>query len=63
MCLAFVKDPDVGVTGRALRPEFLSETPAFPFASQLAADLRAGVQDRGLSGGAPFEQSETATPR
>jgi hypothetical protein len=63
MCLAFEKDPDVGVTGRALRPEFLSETPAFPFASQLAADLRAGVQDRGLSGGAPFEQSETATPR
>jgi hypothetical protein len=63
MCLAFEKDPDLGVAGRALRPEFLSETPAFPFASQLAADLRAGVRDRDVRAGAPFEQSETATPR
>ena len=46
MCLAFEKDPDLGAAGRPLRPEFLSETPAFPFASRLAADLRAGVRDR-----------------
>lgn len=63
ICLAFEQDPDLGVAGRALRPEFLSETPAFPFASRLATDLRAGVRDGDLGAVAPFEQSETATPR
>ncbi len=63
MCLAFENDPDLGVAGRPLRPEFLSETLAFPFASQLAADLRAGERERNLSDGTPSEQSETATPR
>lgn len=63
MCLAFEKDPDLGLAGRALRPEFLSETPAFPFASQLATDLRAGVRDGELGTRASFERRENATPR
>jgi hypothetical protein len=62
LCLAFEQDPDLGVAGRALRPGFLSDTPAFPFASRLATDLRAGVPGRDVSVGTPVEQSESATP-
>jgi hypothetical protein len=63
MCLALEQDPDLGLRGRALRPEFLSETPAFPFASRLATDLRAGIRDGAPGTGGPFERSESATPR
>jgi hypothetical protein len=63
MCLALEQDPDLGLRGRALRPEFLSETPAFPFASRVAADLRAGIRDGEPGAGRPFERSESATPR
>ena len=59
MCRAFEQDPDIGAAGRALRPEFLSETPAFPFASRLATDLGAGVDRRDPGAAAPFEQPET----
>jgi hypothetical protein len=42
MRLAFERDPEIGAAGRAFHPEFLADTPAFPFADRLAADLSAG---------------------
>jgi hypothetical protein len=42
MRLAFERDPEIGAAGRAFHPDFLADTPAFPFADRLAADLSAG---------------------
>jgi hypothetical protein len=42
-CARFEADPDVGDRGRALRPEYLSDDPPFPFAAEVAARLRTGV--------------------
>ncbi|MEO8436826.1 MAG: hypothetical protein ABI562_00100 [Chloroflexota bacterium] len=41
LCRRFETDPETGATGRPLRPEFTSEGPLFPFASELAAALGA----------------------
>jgi hypothetical protein len=53
----FEADRAIGDRGRALRPDFASDAPAFPFADRLAAELRAGAQPvRGatpLSAGRP----------
>ena len=43
-CRQFEADPDIGDAGRSGRPEFTSDAPQFPFAAQLAAELRAGVE-------------------
>jgi len=50
LCRRFEADPDVGAKGRSSRPDFTSDEPQFPFAAQLAADLRSGAA-RGASGG------------
>lgn len=39
LCRRFEADPETGASGRPLRPEFTSEGPLFPFASELAAAL------------------------
>lgn len=61
--LAFERDSEIGAAGRTLHPEFLSDTAAFPFASRLAADLKAGVVRGDGGAGALLERPETATPR
>jgi hypothetical protein len=43
LCKAFEADPGVGDTGRPLRPDFIADAPSFPFAEQVAADLREGA--------------------
>lgn len=52
LCRRFEADPDIGATGRSGRPDYTSDEPQFPFASELAADLRHGVDvgDRGPPG-------------
>jgi hypothetical protein len=49
LCRRFAADPGVGAAGRSSRPDYLSDDPQFPFAEQLAADLRTAV-DRGAGG-------------
>ncbi len=46
LCRQFEADPDVGRRGTSGRPDYTSDEPQFPFASQLAADLRSGVDHR-----------------
>ena len=43
LCRRFEADPDVGRTGTSGRPDYTSDEPQFPFATQLADDLRNGV--------------------
>ena len=47
LCRRFEADPDAGALGRSGRPDYTSEGPQFPFATQLAADLRDGVDHGG----------------
>jgi hypothetical protein len=49
LCRRFEADPRVGAAGRSARPDYLSDDPQFPFAGQLAADLRNGIE-RGAGG-------------
>ena len=42
LCRRFEADPDVGQLGRSARPDFTSDEPQFPFASELAGLLRRG---------------------
>jgi hypothetical protein len=42
-CARFEADPDAGSAGRSLRPDYISDEPQFPFAAELAAELRRGV--------------------
>jgi hypothetical protein len=43
LCRRFEADPDVGRSGSSLRPDYTSDEPQFPFAAQLATDLRDAV--------------------
>jgi hypothetical protein len=49
LCRRFEADPKVGAEGRSGRPDYLSDDPQFPFADQLAAELRAAI-DRDAGG-------------
>jgi hypothetical protein len=56
LCARFEADPHIGAAGRPIVPSFIATGPAFPFASDLAVALRAGV-DR------PPEESVSASDR
>jgi hypothetical protein len=43
LCARFDADPHLGAAGRPIETSFLSVEPTFPFAAELAAALRAGV--------------------
>jgi len=55
LCRRFEADPDVGRSGASGRPEYTSDEPQFPFAAQLAADLR---YDVGRGGGGDPTRSQ-----
>ena len=42
LCRRFEADPEVGERGRSARPDFTSDEPQFPFASEVAGLLRRG---------------------
>ena len=44
-CDAYETDPSSGGTRETLRPDYLSDGPAFPFAAEVAALLVAGATD------------------
>ena len=50
LCRRFEADPRVGAAGLSSRPDYLSDAPQFPFAGELAAELRKGT-GRGEAGG------------
>jgi hypothetical protein len=43
LCRRFEADPDAGAAGRSSRPEFVSDESQFPFAADVAAELRRGA--------------------
>lgn len=43
LCRRFEADPEIGLRGRSARPDFTSDAPQFPFATEVAELLRRGA--------------------